>query len=235
MGKGYNSEFNNQWSREMVRVDLNFTSNSGGKKVFDWNFSVPGKRDWIVVEVRAMQREGDVWFEAANKYLPGGASSTDINELKREVTERLNEQMNLLTDVDWEDWYEVVVTGDNSDFDDNKRFSALGANLKIQVNQLKRGIHPGTGRVLTVNGNGAVMDFPSPRRLGDEETTSLSGFRTGDMSEKSYIPATAENRRAIDHILARMAELRHSIADLLSQDNIEDSLEKDVLKALPRP
>jgi hypothetical protein len=55
------------------------------------------------------------------------------------------------------------------------------------------------------------------------------------MAEKSYIPATEENRRAIDHILARMAELRHSIADLLSQDNIEDSLEGDKLRTLPGP
>jgi hypothetical protein len=218
----------------MVDVNLNFTSTSSGRKVFDWQFSVAGLRDRIPVEVKAVQREKDIWFEATGPHLLGGARNTDINELKREITERLAEQVNLLTNVEWEEWFEVIVTGDNSDFGDS-RFSALGADLKIQINRLKRGVDPESGRTLTVI-NGAVTDFPSPRRLSDEEgQLSSSGFRIGSMAEKSYIPATEENRRAIDHILARMAELRHSIADLLSQDNIEDSLEGDKLRTLPGP
>lgn len=239
MSKGYNSNFNNNWETEFVKVQLNFSAASTGKKVFEWMFSVAGKRDRIPVEVKAFNNGTDVWFEASGQYLPGGVKSTDINQLKQDVQVRLTEQVTLLTSIEWEDWYEVIVTGDNSDFNDS-RHSALGADLKIQVNQLKRGVDPATGRAKTII-NGSVTDFPEPSRLDDDTDTKISGPLTGrfiryrGQAERSYIPATEENRRAIDSILSRMEELRTSIAGLLSQDNIEDSLEQDVLKALPRP
>ncbi|MBY3155502.1 hypothetical protein HFO56_24555 [Rhizobium laguerreae] len=232
MNKGYNSNFNNKWSSEMVQVQLNFTNTSTGKKVFEWSFSVPGKRDRIPVEVKAFNNGSDVWFQANGPHLTGEIKSSDINQLKRAVLERLTEQVNLLTNVEWEDWFEVVVKGDNSDFTDSKH-SALGADLKIQVNRLKRGVDPATGRVFTVI-NGSVTDFPAPKRLSDD-ASMIGGYRSGDVAEISYIPATEENRRAVDNILSRMQELRTSIADLLSQENINESLVTDVLRALPGP
>ncbi len=218
----------------MVSVNLNFSSSSTGKKVFDWQFAVAGKRDRVPVEVKAFNNGNDVWFEASCGLLIEKVRHTDINELKRQVHTILTSQITLLTNVEWEDWFEVVVKGDNSDFTDSK-YSALGADLKIQVNRLKRGVDPATGRVLTVV-NGAVTDFPNPARLTEDDgSTSMGGFRWRDVAERSYIPATEENRQAIDHILSRMQELRHSIADLLSQENIEESLVRDVLQALPKP
>ncbi|MCV9964636.1 hypothetical protein OIU34_22350 [Pararhizobium sp. BT-229] len=238
MTRGYNSNFPNGWETEFVKVQLNFTGNSSGKKVFDWNFAVAGKRDRIPVEVKAFHDGTEVWFGASSQYLPGGVKGTDINKLKQEVLVRLTEQVTLLTNIEWEDWYEVIVTGDNSDFADS-RHSALGADLKIQVNRLKRGIDPATGRELTII-NGAVTDFPSPSGIDDNPDAMASGSLTSGIryrsqAERSYIPATPENRRAIDSILARMEELRNSIAGLLSQENIEESLVQDVLKSLPKP
>lgn len=82
--------------------------------------------------------------------------------------------------------------------------------------------------------NGAVTDFPEPTALdaGDE---MMGRFTVGSAAERSYIPATVENRMAIDGILTRMEELRHAIADVLSQDNIELNLVKDALRVLPGP
>jgi hypothetical protein len=97
MSKGYNSDFNNKWSMDHVKVDLNFTSASGGKKVFDWQFRVAGKSDRIPVEVKAFNDGTDVWFQAGSKYLPKGVRSTDINVLKSKVHEILTEQVTLLT------------------------------------------------------------------------------------------------------------------------------------------
>lgn len=232
MSKGYNSDFNNNWATDFVKVELNFTSNSTGKKVFDWNFAVAGKRDRIPVEVKAFNNGSDVWFEASGAHLPERMKNTDINALKEDVLTVLTQQVTLLTNVQWEDWFEVIVMGDNSEFTDSKH-SALGANLKIQVNQLKRGVDPVSGKVLTII-NGTVTDFPQPTAL-DGGDTSANGYRIRSAAERSYIPATAENRRSIDNILSRMAELRNSIAGLLSQGNIEVSLVNDVLRALPKP
>ena len=233
MSKGYNSDFNSgSWTTKFVDVQLNFTNNSTGKKVFDWFFTVAGKRDRIPVEVKAFNNGSDVWFEASAPYVAEKVRSSDINDLKEEIFRKLTEQVTLLTNIEWADWYEIVVSGDNSDFTDS-RHSSLGANLKIQVNKLKRGVDPETGRVLTII-SGSVTDFPEPSSI-DAPDETVSGYRTGSASEKSYIPATEENRAAIDDILSRMQTLRHSIADLLSQDKVEHSLVSDGLKALPRP
>jgi hypothetical protein len=78
------------------------------------------------------------------------------------------------------------------------------------------------------------MDFPTPSRIDDPEVT-VNGLRTGSSVEKSYIPATAENRAAIDDILLRMQTLRHSIAEFLSQDNITETLGQNLMKVLPKP
>jgi hypothetical protein len=232
MARGYNSDFNNKWKTEMVGVQLNFTNNQTGKKVFDWTFSVAGKKDRISVEVKAYNNGTDMWFQASGPHIPEAVKSTDINALRSQVQDILTEQVTLLTNVEWEDWFEVIVNGDNSDFNDS-RYSALGANLKVQVNRLRRGIDPQTGRVLTVN-NGAVTDFPQPSSIDDPEVT-VNGFRTGSSVEKSYIPATPENRAAIDDILLRMQTLRNSIAVFLSQDNITDTLDQNLMKVLPKP
>lgn len=232
MSDRYNSNFNNTWTTEPVSVYLNFTNNQTGKKVFEWLLSVAGKRERIPVEVKAFNNGTDVWFEASADCLPAKVRHSDINLLKDEVLAQITEQVNLLSNVEWEDWFEVIVTGANSDFNDS-RHSALGADLKIQVNKLKRGIDPVTGRVLTII-QGSVTDFPKPQSI-ESEDKSISGYRIGSRAERSYVPATAENRIAIDSILDRMEELRLSIAGLLSQEKVESSLETGVLKALPRP
>lgn len=232
MSGKYNSGFNNKWSTDFVDVHLNFTNNSTGKKMFDWQLSVAGKHERIPVEVKAFNNGTDMWFEATAQCLPRAIKSTDINRLKDEVMARVTEQVTLLTNIEWEEWYEVVVTGANSDFSDS-RYSALGADLKIQVNSLKRGVDPSTGRALTII-NGSVTAFPEPSRITDDEET-VSGYVTGSRAEKSYIPATPENRAAIDNILSKMQELRYSIADLLSQENVAESLVSDTVRLLPRP
>jgi hypothetical protein len=232
MARGYNSDFNNHWKTEMVGVHLNFTNNQTGKKVFDWTFWVAGKKDRISVEVKAYNNGTDMWFQASGEHIPEAVKSTDINALRAQVQDILTEQVTLLTHIEWEDWFEVIVDGDNSDFGDS-RFSALGANLKVKINRLKRGVDPKSGRVLTVN-NGSVMDFPTPSSIDDPGVT-VSGMRTGSSVEKSYIPATPENRAAIDDILLRMQTLRNSIAVFLSQDNITDTLGQNLMKVLPKP
>lgn len=239
MSGKYNSNFSNHWSNDLVGVDLNFTNNSTGKKVFDWPVTVVGMRERIIVEIKAYQTgDGQVEFGASSQYIPGGVRNSDINLLKDEVKRLVSEQVTLLTKIEWEDWFEVIVDGANSDFSDS-RFSALGANLKLQVNRLKRGVDPTTGRVLTIV-NGAAVDFPEPTRFEDGDEPTVGSIMTRvkfgrSAAERSYIPATDANRRAIDDILARMELLRNSIAGLLSQDKIEATLVADTFKALPKP
>ncbi len=231
MARGYNSDFNNHWGTRMVGVQLNFTNSATGKKVFDWHFDIAGKRERIPVEVKAYNDGANMWFQATGPHLPQGIKATDINELRQQVQENLTQQVTLLTNIEWEDWFEVIVDGDNSDFDDS-RYSALGANLKVQVNRLKRGVDPNSGKVLTII-NGAVTDFPNATRLSDDDAT-VGPYTVGKSKEKSYIPATDENRRAIDALLARMQELRNSIADFLSQENITETLGGNALPSLSK-
>jgi hypothetical protein len=125
----------------------------------------------------------------------------------------------------WEDWLEVVFKGKNSSFEDSK-YSAMGAALHIQVNRLKRGIHPITGKTITINNNGVAVPFPEPAEYNNDRIT-LSGLKISDdpTAERSYVPATEANLLALQDILDRTADLRSRIAGVLNQNQIQPQLD----------
>lgn len=220
--RSYNPDFPNDYRNEVGSLGVDAPRLSKGKKVFEWQFNATGAQCQIPVEVYLVKSDGQMQFKAICKRLEHPIVDTDINRLHTQVESALLEQASALSGIAWEDWFEVVVKGNNSDFTDSVH-SALGANLHIQVNRLKRGIHPVTGRPVTINCNGIVVDFPQATSLQDKDTEPDAWLRQ-HAKEQSYIPATAENRKALDDILSRMAMLRTSLAGVLSQEVVQARL-----------
>lgn len=230
-------------------LDIEAPQTSGGKKVFDWTFKARvhrgpenNFRDMSneKVTVHMFVTDGEIRFQARSKLFLEKMEDSDINALKRRVNDFFISQITTLNGgIVWEDWLEVVVTGHNSEFGDS-RFSALGGNLHIQVNRLKRGVDPATGEALTINCNGIVTKFPKSETIKNDEQCfadpndpalsglsgdGLSGWRVKENpEERSYIPATPENLEALRTIIGKLSELRHNLADLLSQDSITERL-----------
>jgi hypothetical protein len=204
-----------------IRITPGFTSNVTGKKVFDWEIFVAGRDKAIPIEVKAYNDNTNIWFKAKGPFLECEFEGTDINALRQSIVRYLESQFAQLTDTDWEDWLEVRVSGENTEFDGRR--SALGSTLKIEVKRIKRGVVRKTGEVVTLGYNGGLVSFPSPKTIGQAAKT-ISGYITESDAEVSYIPATDHNLAAIRNILGKMEDLREGIAKLLTQDDIENNL-----------
>lgn len=228
----YNPDFNNHYQNDEAVLRVDGPQRAGGKKVFEWKFFVRGSDKKMQVDVYLDSDKDGLKFRAECDRLPSPVHHTDINTLRTQVERELTEQASSISGIVWEDWFEVVVSGSNSDFEDS-RHSALGADLKIQVNRLKRGIHPLSGFPLTINCNGVVVDFPTATSISETEQGGIRFYP--HPVERSYIPATPENRQAIDDILSRMDLLRANLASMLSQDVIQTKLAgmDNMFQALP--
>lgn len=226
MNKAYNPDFYNAFRTQVGALEVDAPARKDGKKAFAWQFVAAGSKEVIPVEVMLVTGEDGLTFKATCARLKSSFLASDIRMLHKAVEEALMEQVASMSAILWEDWYEVVVRGENSDFADS-RYSALGGSLHIQVNQLKRGVHPATGKPMTINRNGVVVEFPTPSSLdlaSAGENVGSDNLRLEHAEERSYIPATDENRRALDELLRRMALLRSSMAMVLSQANVQERL-----------
>ena len=220
-----NAHFYNGFRNEVGSLSVDGPCRKDGKLVFTWKFHAVGGAEPIEVRVMAVQDDAGLAFKAVCPRLSSAHKDADINRLHSAVEADLMDQVFALSGIAWEDWYEVVVNGGNSAFDDRVH-SAMGASLHVQVNRLKRGIHPKTGLPVTINRNNLVVPFPKPTAIAvepedGEEIEGLGKIRLREPdAERSYIPATSENHRALQAVLDRMALLRNSLADVLSQDKV---------------
>lgn len=190
-----------------------------GKRVFTWKYQRLGD-ETVEVEVHLLPQRGENYqrpiFSTSCTACPQAfLRHTDLDVLAKQVEEKLNFHLGATSAITWEDWLEIQVEGSASDFASSVHAGA-GSNLKINVCPLKKGKHPKTGQMVTVNFNRCLTLFPEPR----QETEH------GRTVNVSYIPDTPENRTALEVILQKMRDLRGSLSDLLSQDNAVKSLQR---------
>lgn len=225
MTNKYNSDFNNNYMNSIGHLDIDAPQTAKGKKLFEWTFYVKSCDNTKQTKVTVIMFviDGLITFKAECPLFVSAMTDTDVNMLRKNVETYLAEQASSLTGITWEDWFEVIVKGANSDFTDSN-YSALGANLHIQVNKLKRGINPVNGNPVTININGIVVDFPNSTSIHDKKET-LNEFRVKEEAERSYIPASAENLQALNEILSKMSLLRDKLSDFLSQELIQEKLQ----------
>lgn len=173
-------------------------------------------------------------FRAESKHFEDDIIDSDIQKLHEKVKRAFEKQDMKSRMVVWTDWIEVEIDHAAYNFRDEH-----GDGLKIQYSFLKRGVHPETLQVFTINNNGIVVAFPEPKlaEVPDEFAKDDEvRFHLRDQSKQfSYIPATPENVAALETLCGRLAELRGRLGELLSQDRVQDSLGGDLTRLLPAP
>jgi hypothetical protein len=202
---------------EEGNLSLN-TSNRGGKKFTTWTFNpVHGKRFDIQIDVLYPDRDNPMRFKASSDHLHGTFENTDIEELRKEVNDYLQQSCAFLNDIEWEEYYEVVVHGDT------KKDRGISSDFEISYGKLKRGISPINGAPLTIHNNCVVIDFPEPKKRGTD-LADICSYHTSKIDEVSYIPVTERNTAALESLVDRLGKLRDDVSNLLSQDNIQTTL-----------
>lgn len=181
---------------------------SSGKKIDTWKMSLNNSAGHGIsaeVEVKMMRNhdgDGGIKFVATVIHGPGkdiGASweSESINTLRTMVEQGLSELLHTASGVTWEDWLEVIVSGDSRSVDFSTfRDSAIAAKgLRVEYKTIRRGTHPDyRDKVFRQTPDGNAVRFPSPKNAGEEDPdinakdVFSKGRETG--YAYSYIPDT---------------------------------------------
>lgn len=215
----------NKYQTHTGFLDVNSPARRGGKKILAWEFRARGCDESVPVDVYLIKWRSGLTFQATSKRLPSAILDTDIESLRKKVESTLLDQTSSIVGITWEDWLEIVVKGDNTE---------MSGDLRVEINRMKRGIHPKTGNAVTINHNGIVVNFPVATTIRAPKVRDRdSQIQLHDNPcERAYIPETPENLRALKDILGRMEQLRSRLAQMLSLDSIVESL-SDLNACLP--
>lgn len=190
-----------------------------GRKVLDWTFKAPdGNKP---VEVYLVHGDNGMHFRADCPSLNESVTAVDINELEKNLEAVLADKSLVMLGVQWEDWLCVEVDGSTRN---------RCGGISVSYHALKRGIHPVSGKVVTLNSRNMLAPFPEARSIhaksGFDEPGPINAkdLYFGDAKEVSYIPATPENIAAIEEIIRRIRQLRNDLAGVLSQESIQAKL-----------
>lgn len=228
--RGYNSSFVNEHTMAVASVYDGMSNRSGGRKIAKWSVTVPGPDgniqfycDVNILPATMKNRKDEakpLRFTVDNPY-GGRLEHSDIQQLKEMLVKDVSEKVHLITNVTWEDWLCVRVEGSDSTLIDSS-MAGMGAELKIKVTPLKRGLHPETGQALTIHRNNVVVPFPRPQKISNTGTDKDWRYEAGEVS---YIPATDANIKAIDAIRMKLIQLKLNLAEFLSEEKVEHTLE----------
>lgn len=231
--RGYNSSF----GKDYCTIDGSIYDGmkSGGKKAFKWTYNTPhpdGGQFSIDLDVMILRptpgnrfKHEDpqpLRFSVSHQYSHNSFEDTDIDRLKTTVMNDLDKYVEIMVNVKWEPWLQVKVVGGDSDFTDSD-YSSKGVELKIEIQRLKKGIHPKTGKELTIGRNSVVTKFPKCHDI-NELPDNRRFIVNSNRGEISYIPETDENLAALNDIQSKLTDLKYRLATFLSQDKVTITL-----------
>jgi len=243
---------------------------AAGKLIDEWTFSSVFSKDPQYTARVHMIVEGGagVRFTVTSPDFPKEKfEGSDLEKLRREFEAKMQEASMIASGAVWEDWLEIEVKNSSKIYTESsitgrsaQRQNARG--IEISYQPIKRGTHPSMpGRVFTINSNKIAVDFPKPKAGGEYDELDerdLFGEKTNKMSAErqeefrkmtgrpedlqfAYIPDTAKNRAALDHLLYSMDALGNQLQAFLAASALKDNLDRlsgfvdPLMAALPAP
>lgn len=210
------------------KFDAGTPPRAGGRLIDTWHYrsGFPGQEP-IEVKVNLVTKSAGVYvFVASCPFFDTPMESSDLTELRRAASDALQDHCIDRSELVWEDWLEVMVSGRSL----AGKETSMG--LSIRYKTLKRAVLP-DGKVVTVNDMGRVSAFPQAHRSAasiEPDEFILNDRNSG--TEISYIPSTPDALLALQHLQARLDQLRVSLSQLLTQEHITARLEGVASQAL---
>lgn len=167
-----------------------------GKKIDTWEFKIHGERIYIDVRLEKIGRHSnETEFTVVDERFGLRMSDKDINKLRREVLALVTERLK----VEWATYYLVEFSGsappepgDDAGMEDDRDFNcSITTNLKIECYEL--GTRPDGTKCYRTQGSSRVYD--------GEPDTGEAEQMWRETTMRCLVPATAENKEALDTIV----------------------------------
>ena len=181
----------------------------------------------IPVRVSLIDKQGQLTFRARIEGL-GSIEDPNIQALHERVEEALSHHCAANLGCVWHDWLKVSIN--TAPWEESR--SDLSCGLAVQVERVKYGVDPSTGKAYTLSDSGAwAVPVASPRERAEDMARFFPNSRgaADTLTEKvseSYVPATPENIAAIEALRQRMGDVRRRLIEALKQDSIAQTLAK---------
>lgn len=217
---------------KLGKFDSSTTRTAAGRLIDTWTYrcGMPGFNALEVKVSMVSPKDGEFNFVANCEAFKAPVSHSDLNILRRQIDEKLQDWCADRSTVVWVDWLEVIVNGRALNYQ-----GQIGMEMSIKYRKLPRAVLP-DGRVVTVNSMGRVDTFPEPQRTRVQLDPSEIQFDDRESgTEISYIPATPEAIASLEALQGRLDQLRVALSEVLSQACITDKLKQIAAGPLALP
>lgn len=211
------------------RLQYEASARTAGKNIAKWTYrsALPGQPRIEVLVNLCNPRDGDYHFTAEIVGMKGLLSHKVLDELRKQVDEKLTGLCDDASNLVWEDWLRVKVVGSNRGYSTSGK-SSEHMSLSVSYEVLPRAVLPDGKAVTMYETNNVLVPFPTGKRsaIDMNRETMILDDATDDGCEVSYIKATPEAYASLNAIQAKLNDLRNALSSLLSQDSIEKELPK---------
>lgn len=186
------------------------------RQIDTWTCDPPPhlKQQQREIKVGMLRDQRGLRFIARHPDFPQAFEDTDIVRLHQTVCGWYQALFAEQTNMIWEDWLEVVVSGQTI----NRHWAGVasqGEELSLRYAPILRGVQA-DGRVVTLIRDRSdvdrIADFPKAKKAGESDAKQMGGREQA--YEYAYLPATPDNVAALDALLAGIRGVREKLAAL---------------------
>lgn len=199
-----------------------------GKLFTTWNFSnkLAAKKEKYELTVYFHNKNDELYFTVHNPELDLTLKNSDINKLKKDISDHIFNITKIKENIHWENWLEIHIIQKSPSINHNSLQETLIAkNINYTVRTIQKGFNPNIpGKEWTINFNGSLIAFP------EESKQFENGLKNKDFilelpEIKRYIPDTIENRALLNEIGLALDSFSDKLNTVVGQNNLQEYLQ----------
>lgn len=200
----------------------------GGKHFTTWSFSnkLALNKEKYELVVYFHNKNNELYFTVHNAELDLTLKNSDINNLKKDISEHIFNLTKIKENIHWENWLEIHIIQRTPSVSPNSLQETLIAkNINYTVRTIQKGFNPQIpGKAWTISFNGSLVAFP------EESQQFGNGLKTQDFiidlpEIKRYILDTIENRALLNEIGLALDSFSDKLNTVVGQNNLQEYLQ----------
>lgn len=211
-----------------ILIMENSGKNIDGKKFTTWEVNNPLANKRVEILVTFHNKEHNLYFIAHIPTYKTRIQNSDINKLKDDAHQFVNNKINLESNIEWEDWIEVKVF---KNFDKKKKETNF--QIDIKISNISKGFDDNKpGEEFTINSNNFIVPFPKSGKHLEIENIILKGndgeekkFKCGEPPHSvTFLKDTPENRTGLEQFLNELNKFTDKLQEFILEDSFHEKI-----------